>query len=164
MTPQIQQWVKKVRYDFIKSPGKVLEIGSLDINGSVREFFSDAIEYIGIDMMGGKGVDKVIQAHDILKMWGEEAFNTVLCLEMLEHDNAFWVTLENIRKVLKKGGFLIVTTPTFGFPLHRYPKDYFRFGEDAYKEIIFKGFKILGLSQVKDRENSPGICCIGKKD
>lgn len=163
MTPQIQQWVKEAKKDYIKSPGRVLEIGSLNINGTVREFFEDAKDYTGIDMQKGQGVDKVLEAHDILKVWPEETFDTILCLEMLEHDNAFWKTLENIYKILKKGGFLIVSTPTFGFPLHRFPKDYFRFGEDAYQEIIFKNFKILRLSEVRDIEGSPGICCIGRK-
>lgn len=163
MTPQIQKWVKLIKKRYIKSSGKVLEIGSLDINGSVREFFSDAKEYTGIDMMAGEGVDKVLEAKDILKVWKKGTFDTILCLEMLEHDNAFWITIDNITKVLKKGGLLIVSTPTFGFPLHRYPKDYFRFGEDAYKEIIFKGFKILNLLEVSDEFGAPGICCIGKK-
>ena len=163
MTPQIQQWVKKAKEDFIKSPGRVLEIGSLDVNGGIRHFFSDAEEYIGIDMKKGSGVDKVMAAKDILTVFGEESFNTILCLEMLEHDIAFWHTLDNIKKVLKKGGILLISTPTFGFPLHRYPKDYFRFGVDAYKEMIFKDFSILRLSEVKDREGNPGICCIGKK-
>lgn len=163
MTPQIQHWVKKAKKDFIKSPRKILEIGSLDINGGVRKFFTDANEYVGIDMQEGKGVDKVLEAHDILKVWPKENFDIVLCLEMLEHDNAFWKTINDIHKILKRGGFLIISTPTFGFPLHRYPKDYFRFGEDAYREIFFKGFEIIRLSEVRDIENSPGICCIGKK-
>lgn len=163
MTPSIQQWVKVAKNDFIKTSGKVLEIGSLDINGSVRQFFTDAEEYIGIDLQKGKGVDKVMGAHDITKHFSPETFSTVICLEMLEHDKAFWKTIEIIYKVLKKGGFLIVSTPTFGFPLHRFPKDYFRFGEDAFREIIFKDFKILRLSEVRVLGGSPGICCIGMK-
>ena len=163
MTPQIQDWVKKVKKRYIKSPGKVLEIGSLDINGGVREFFSDAQDYIGIDATEGSGVNKVINAHDLLKFYKPSTFNTILCLEMLEHDNAFWVTIEILHKLLKKGGILIITTPTFGFPLHRYPKDYFRYGEDAYKDIIFKNFKIMELTEIRDELNSPGICCIGQK-
>ena len=38
---------------------KVLEIGSLDINGSVRPLFEDAEYYLGIDMQEGPGVDLV---------------------------------------------------------------------------------------------------------
>lgn len=163
MTPQIQDWVKKVQKKYLKQPGKVLEVGSLDINGGIKQFFDSATEYIGIDMMAGNGVDKVLEAHDILKVWKPSTFNTVLCLEMLEHDDAPWITIENLTKVLKKNGYLIITTPTFGFPIHRYPKDYFRYGEDAYRDIFFKKLKILDLTFVKDSQNNPGICCIGQK-
>ena len=38
--------------------GRVLEIGSLDINGSTRSFFSDG-DYLGIDVAPGAGVDLV---------------------------------------------------------------------------------------------------------
>lgn len=163
MTPQIQDWVKNVKKKFIKSSGRVLEVGSLDVNGTVRYFFDDATEYIGTDMGKGPGVDRVINAHNLLKHFKPNSFDVVLCLETLEHDNSPWTTIPILQKLVKKGGYLIVSTPTFGFPLHRYPKDYFRYGEDAYREIIFDKFKILELSFVKDRENSPGICCIGQK-
>lgn len=163
MTPQIQNWIKKIKKKYIATPGNVLEIGSLNINGGVRDFFPDAKKYIGIDMEKGKGVDKVLQAHNILKVWKPKTFDTVVCLEMLEHDNAPWITIDIVHQVLKPGGYLIVSTPTFGFPIHRYPKDYFRYGEDAYREIIFKGFKILNLVHVKDYLDQPGICCVGQK-
>jgi hypothetical protein len=73
---------------------------------------------------------------------------------MLEHDNDPFKTISIMNQLVKKGGFLIVTTPTFGFPLHRHPKDYFRYGEDAFREIIFRGFEILKLDEVKDIEGN----------
>lgn len=163
MTKQIYNWVKKAKKDFIKNPGRILEIGSKNINGSVRELFFDAKEYSGIDSEPGFNVDLVLDAHDTTKKFKSSSFDIVLCLEMLEHDNAFWITVEAMKKVLKKGGVLIISTPTFGFPLHRHPKDYFRFGEDSFREILFAGFEILRLNEVRDEHNDPGICCIGKK-
>lgn len=163
MTPQIQNWVLENRKKFIKNPGRVLEIGSKDITGTVREYFLDAKEYIGTDMERGFNVDLIIDAHDLLKKFKKESFETVLCLEMLEHDREFWKTIDKMQKLLKRSGFLIISTPTFGFPLHRHPKDYFRYGEDAFREIFFKGFKILNLSQVEDEKGNPAICCIGQK-
>jgi hypothetical protein len=41
----------------------VLEIGSLDISGSVRQFYRDC-SYTGIDVAQGKGVDVVCQGQD----------------------------------------------------------------------------------------------------
>jgi hypothetical protein len=36
--------------------GRVLEIGSLDINGSVRDFFVNCEEYVGCDLGEGKAL------------------------------------------------------------------------------------------------------------
>lgn len=163
MTGQIQNWVKNTSEKFIKKPGNVLEIGSKDITGNVREYFSDAKSYTGTDMERGFNVDLIIDAHDLLKKFKKESFNTVLCFEMLEHDREFWTTVLVMHKLVKKGGYLIISTPTFGFPLHRHPKDYFRFGEDAFREIFFEGFNILELKEVMDDYGNPAICCIGKK-
>lgn len=163
MTPQIQNWVKKAKFDFIKNPGRCLEIGSKDVTGSVRQFFTDAKEYIGTDMERGFGVDLIINAHDLPKKFKKGSFDVLLCAETLEHDDEFWTTIKIIHSLIKKGGILVISTPTFGFPLHRHPKDYLRFGEDAYREILFKGFKILRLDEVEDDYQNPAICCIGKK-
>jgi SAM-dependent methyltransferase len=163
VTPQINDWIKRAKNNFIKSPGRVLEIGSKDINGSPRQFFKDANEYIGIDGERGFGVDVILNSHDILKKFKKNSFDVVLCNEMLEHDDKPFLTIEIMHQILKKGGFLIVSTPTFGFPLHRHPKDYFRYGEDAFREIIFNNIQVLRLDQVKDDYGNPAICCIGQK-
>lgn len=163
MTPQIQAWVKKAKEKYLNFPAFILEIGSLDINGGVRHFFTDAKKYIGIDMQVGRGVDIVLNAHDIKDRFEKSSFDIVICLETLEHDNGFWITLANINYVLKEGGFFLCSTPTLGFPYHPYPKDYWRFTKDAYKEVIFKGYKILEMVEVKDEVGYPGICAIGQK-
>ena len=164
MTPQIRSKVEEYKDKYLKECKKILEIGSLDINGGVRDLFKDT-EYIGIDMQEGKGVDIVMNAHDIKKRFKRGEFDCVICLETLEHDNLFWITLENIKYVLKFGGFLVVSTPTFGFPLHRYPKDYYRFGEDFYREVLFdpSEYRLLELDFVKDFDGNEGIVAIGQK-
>lgn len=43
---------------------RVLEIGSLDINGSVRMFFPEPARYVGIDVAEGPGVDRVGLGHE----------------------------------------------------------------------------------------------------
>lgn len=129
-------------------PGRVLEIGSQDINGTVRQYFEDATEYIGTDMQDGVNVDMVINNHDILARFGSDTFDTVIACEVLEHDRRFWKTAASLQAVLKPGGYLIITTPTFMFPIHRFPKDYYRFGEDAYRDEFFDGMEILDLRHV----------------
>ncbi|OGA31587.1 MAG: hypothetical protein A3F75_04190 [Betaproteobacteria bacterium RIFCSPLOWO2_12_FULL_64_23] len=43
-------------------PGtKVIEIGSQDVNGSLRESCPAAFEYVGVDFVSGKGVDVILE-------------------------------------------------------------------------------------------------------
>src|SRR5688572_11224246 len=65
---------------------KVLEAGSLDINGSIRHFFSNCW-YTGVDVGPGKGVDIVSPIHEIR---APNEFDVVCSTEMLEHDT-YWV-------------------------------------------------------------------------
>lgn len=166
MSNELYEQMKVLREKFNFDPGRVLEIGSLNINGSVRDLFEDASEYIGTDMMAGLDVDEVVNAHDLKQWWmdkGFKRFDTILCLEMLEHDDKFWITVANMNLLLKPGGTLIVSTPTFGFPIHRHPKDYYRYGEDAYREIIFAGHDIKYFAEFKHKGVNPGIICGGTK-
>jgi len=162
------KWTKEIREKFIKEAGRVLDVGSLDINGSVKHLFSDAKEYIGIDTRKGKNVDIVMNAHDIYSRFGKDSFDTVLCYNMLEHDDLFWVTLENMKKVLRTGGWLIMSIPTYGFPTHDHPRDYWRVSGEAYRNILLRGFQMLDLTKIftkriEGKEVNPVFVCLGRK-
>lgn len=161
MTPELQGKVKEYREKFIKDPGYVIEFGSLNVNGGVRHLFEDARDYVGIDMERGPGVDIVMNCHEAYRYFEYEA-DTIICMEMLEHDDQPWLTMKSIHSLLSKGGYLIISSPMNGFPEHRYPKDYFRYMKDAYTDWFFKDLEILDLSEVKSGENSC-ICGIAKK-
>ena len=96
------QKVKTLHPKYFKD-SKVVEMGSMDINGTPREFFTNC-EYIGIDWRGGKGVDKIQKAHCF-----SEKVDVVITTEMLEHDKHYDETLINIQQILKSGGLLILT-------------------------------------------------------
>ena len=159
MTPGIQKFVAGIRESYKFSPGRVLEVGSQDVNGTVRDSFADAESYLGIDMAPARGVDLVLLSHEIPEVYPDGSFDTVICCECLEHDIKPWETVEAMRNAIRPGGHMLITTPTFGFPLHRYPKDYFRYGEDAYREWIFAGFQIIEYRQLPESI----ICCFGRK-
>ncbi len=99
-----------------------LEIGSLNINGSVRGLFSGP--YMGIDVKDGEGVDLVMDGHAI--GFPDASFDTVVSTSQLEHDPAFWLTLAEVGRVLRPGGHFILCTVSYNFPIHDEP-DYFRF-------------------------------------
>jgi predicted SAM-dependent methyltransferase len=152
--------VKTIARNYISKPGKVLEIGALDVNGSVRQFFRDADAYVGTDMMAGPNVDIVMNNASLLHEFEGYKFDTVIACEVLEHDLDFLHTVFSMKQLLKTGGHLIITTPTFGFPLHRYPRDYWRFGEDAYREKFFADMTVLDLRHL-DNAAGKGITLAG---
>lgn len=82
----------------------VVEVGSRDINGGVRDLFPDA-EYLGFDLVDGPGVDIV---GDFTELELDPA-DAVVCLEVLEHAPNAADIVRHALEVLKPGGVLIVT-------------------------------------------------------
>lgn len=159
MTPNIYNWVKIHRPSFV---GDVLEIGSLNVNGGVRDLFSDASSYVGIDVVMGRGVDVVMSGHDIKKMYGR-AFDTIICLETIEHDPKFWNLILNIKECLLPAGTLLLSSPTIGFPLHHKP-DYYRFTVDGIKSLIdFADCDLIAIDSLPDTIGNHSIIAKGEK-
>ena len=127
MNPTIHAWVDQKVKAWNLASLSILEVGSLNENGGVRDCFAGP--YIGVDMHDVPGVDQVMNGHDLTFDTG--TFDAVVCTEMLEHDPAFWLSLTEIGRVLRHGGHLLLTTRGNGFPEHRYPSDYWRFMLDA---------------------------------
>ncbi len=93
----------------------VLEIGSWDTNGSVRNSFKEC-KYIGVDIASGPGVDIVGQGQDL--KFDNAFFDTVISCECFEH-NPYWKeTFNNMVRMLKPGGLCIVTCATLGRKEH----------------------------------------------
>jgi SAM-dependent methyltransferase len=65
--------------------------------------------------------------------FADESFDTVLCIQVLEHTPEPQALLEEIARVMRRGALLVLSAP-FVFRLHEEPHDYFRytpFGLDA---------------------------------
>ena len=107
MHPEINQFVEAVKqkYPVYFRGKKVLEVGSLDINGSIRGSFHQCI-YTGIDLGEGPGVDKVVSIHEHLDPKG---YDVVISTEMLEHDVHWQDSLVSMYANLKSGGLMILT-------------------------------------------------------
>ena len=126
---------------------RVLEVGSLYVNGSVRpivEKIGRPSGYIGIDIKEGKFVDMVLPAEEILSKFGDEAFDAVISTEMIEHVENWRQAIDNMKSVLKAEGSIFITTRSKGFKMHGYPHDFWRFEIDDMKRI-FSDFMIENL-------------------
>ena len=142
----------KIEYfikDFVKDKEikTVLDVGAQDINGSVKDALPKVERYVGVDMLAGKGVEVVLNGHELVKFFKEseqsaypKEYDLVTCCETLEHDNKFWLTVENMKQMVKPGGYLLITVPSINFFKHDFPHDYYRFTEEAVKEM-FEGFE-----------------------
>jgi SAM-dependent methyltransferase len=94
---------------------KVLEIGSLNINGTVRDFFKEC-NYLGIDVGEGHGVDLVCPGQEFNAP--DESYDTVLSTECFEH-NPYWLeTFKNMIRMCKDGGLIFFTCATDGRAEH----------------------------------------------
>ena len=94
---------------------KVIEIGSLDINGTVRRIFAGC-DYVGLDVAPGPGVDVVCQGQDFDAP--ANSFDTVISCEVMEH-NPFWAeTFRNMIRIAKPGGLVVMTCAAHGRPEH----------------------------------------------
>lgn len=94
---------------------KILDIGSLDINGSNRYLF-DNCQYTGIDVGAGNNVDIICKGHEFLDP--DSSYDMVISTECLEHDMYYNLTIKNAIRLLKSGGLLLFTCATEGRPEH----------------------------------------------
>jgi SAM-dependent methyltransferase len=95
--------------------GRVLEIGSLDINSSIRGMFPGT-EYTGIDVAPGPGVDIVRQGQDHDAPDGY--YDAVVCCEVMEHNPHWAATFRNMSRMTRAGGLTIMTCAARGRPDH----------------------------------------------
>ena len=95
---------------------KVLEVGSQDINGSIRQFFDESIEYIGIDLGAAPGVDFVMPGEliELPSHWADITVST----ECFEHCESWAEVLINMHRITKPGGMVIVTCAYTGRAAH----------------------------------------------
>lgn len=94
---------------------KVLEVGSRNINGSLRSLY-DQCDYTGIDAVDGKDVDVVCVGHEFEA--AACSFDVVCSAEVLEHDPHARETVTHMVELARKGGLVFITCATENRPEH----------------------------------------------
>lgn len=146
---------------------RLLEIGSLDLIGSMRSYdfmgtgplWSSLLgieEYVGIDIMPGKSVDIVMNAHDL--QFDAESFDIVICLQMLEHDDDAPKTIKEAYRVLKYGQPFFLTCASAEHPAHADlgggSQAYIHIKQEEIREwFIDAGFKPSEIEIIKEGSN-----------
>ncbi len=112
----------------------VIEIGSQDVNGSLREVCPKDFVYTGLDFQKAKGVDIVLNDPYLLPL-ESESVDIVLSSSCFEHSEMFWLVYLEIMRVLKPHGLFYLNVPSSG-DFHRFPLDCWRFYPDSGKALV----------------------------
>lgn len=163
MHASVKQWVPAVLADAGIAGLTVLEVGAFDVNGSVRSVLSELgpATYVGVDQRRGRGVDVVCDAERLVERFGPDAFDVVICAEMLEHVEQWQIAVARMVDVVKRGGMLVLTTRSKGFPYHGFPDDFWRFSVAGMRQIV----KRCGLvdAEVLPDPDWPGVFAHARK-
>ncbi len=124
----------------IKLHKKIIEFGASEIKEKNFCFYT-------IDYQEKNSVFSNINHQNLLfidlekKIKIKSKFDNVLLFNVLEHLTDYKIAISGIRKILKKDGFFIGSTP-FLYRVHGAPNDCFRFTKYIFKEKILNNFKI----------------------
>ncbi len=136
--------------------GTILDIGAgwdgvlggycdqfLEINGN---------KHIRLDLESYPRTDIIANAQNMDQL-DSESFDSVLCLEVLEHcTNPFALSSELLR-VLREGGYAIISAP-MNYPIHDTPGDHWRFTPDGLK-LLFCEKTMLVSEYVEGHNEHP---------
>ena len=138
--------MRKTTKDFVSIISKsmpviepIYEFGAVQVPGQesfgdLRLLFKDK-KYVGCDMREGLGVDVVLNLHDI--DLPSESVGLIIALDTLEHVEYPYKAMDEIYRVLKPGGMVIITS-VMNFQIHDYPYDYWRFTPEAFRSLLKK--------------------------
>lgn len=90
--------------------------------------------YVGLDVVSGHNVDLVVNNAYVWSELQPNSFDLVLCGQVFEHVDYFWLTILEISRVVRKGGWVVVIAPSSGV-LHRFPVDNWRIYPDGMSVI-----------------------------
>jgi len=115
----------------------VVDIGAQNVNGSLRDVCPSSFKYVGVDFVGGNGVDVVLD--DPYKLpFENDSLDVVVCSSVFEHSDFFWVLFLEIIRSLKPDGLFYLNVPSNG-SFHQYPVDCWRFYPDSGHALVAWG-------------------------
>lgn len=112
--------------------GSIVDIGAMNVNGSLRDVCHAA--YTGVDIESGPGVDVVVPlGHEL--PFPNENFDMAVSSSTFEHDPIFWHTFLGMARVTKVDGYIYINAPSNG-SYHAHPVDCWRFYPDACYALL----------------------------
>lgn len=148
---------------------KILDVGSLDSKGNYNysKIFNEINwDYTGLDIQAGNNVDLVVT--DIYNWFEIEdnSYDVIISGQFFEHLDFFWLTMAQIERVLKPGGYVCIIVPSSG-PKHGGDmNNCYRFYEDGLRGLAkYVGLDVLHASVDSREEAKPwhDACLVAHK-
>jgi SAM-dependent methyltransferase len=134
----VEDIVKEVLLKYYKKREKlkILDVGCGNKPYKrIIENYCQVEEYIGIDYYNAKYADIELDLNKEKIPFPDDYFDLILCTDVLEHLYNPIFVINEMRRVVKNNGFLIISTP-FLFPIHDKNYDYFRYTDLFYKRLF----------------------------
>lgn len=162
-------WFKNTYLDSSKDL-KILDIGSLDTTGKNYNyksiFDSPNWNYSGLDVIDGENVDILVDDIYNISEIEDNSYDVIISGQLFEQLKFFWITMSEIARILKPGGFCCIIAPSGGPKHGSLGHDCYRFYEDGMAALAkHVDFEILHVSTNYSDEARPWCdsCLVAKK-
>lgn len=162
------EWFKKT---YLNNSSKldILDVGSLDGKGDYN--YSDIFDeknwtYTGLDYEAGNNVNIVVA--DIYNWFEVEdnSYDVVISGQFFEHLEFFWLTMSEIERVLRPGGYVCIIAPSAGPKHGGNLANCYKFYEDGLKAMAkYVNLEVQHASVDNREEAKPwyDACLVAKK-
>src|SRR5260370_9755808 len=106
--------------------------GQEKTRGNVRDCFPGK-EFVTSDVVAAPGIDQVLDLHHL--DLANNTVGTAILLDAIEHVEKPWLALQQVHRVLKPGGVVVMTSWMY-FPVHEHPDDYWRFTASGFRALL----------------------------
>jgi SAM-dependent methyltransferase len=163
MSQPVKAAIHAVLRDSRIEPARVLEVGG--VMGPKSLLDSPVLataERVVLNMAWVRDADgiQVVRGNANDMPFEDESFDLVMSLSTLEHDKRFWLSLAEMKRVLRPGGLLVIGVPgyvsdpdrdrgrwTRTYKVH-FKFDYYRFSEQAVSDVFFEGMERVGVQAI----------------
>lgn len=146
---------KWLRHHCRSIKGSVLSIGSHnDADGEglhYRDYFTAASSYITSEVVDGFECDRTLDVRSMLEL-RDDSYDCVFCSGVLEHVDDHMAGLNEITRILKPGGILLLGLP-FRQSIHMGVQDFWRFTEHGIRYLLRDSWEILDLISIGERKD-----------
>lgn len=144
----VVDFMRRAATTFVKAdkPVKLLDIAP-QVHEGARPFFPSSVVVETLDIDPKAGCTYTADICRTNPALSDESYDFVVCTEVLEHTLRPFDAIREIRRILRPGGFLLLSVP-FNFRIHGPLPDCWRFTEHGLRAIL-DGFEIAELSGIE---------------